>query len=355
MVSVSGDYLDILGTGFSKNNGAGPAEVAIRTDFIVERAAKRQRRMDLASIERSVVELAVLNAIRGIVYDVQRAFVDVQAARDSLDLARRNLEYLNGIVTVNEARVNSGDLAQVELVRSQVAALQFRNAVQQGELRLTQAKNQLRLLTGRGDAADFDVTGDMRRDLAAPSVDDLRDQATKNRPDLLGLQKSQARSVTDLRLQLAYGKIGYTIGTQFHRQQSVSGTGSSMGFFFSFHQPVYNRNQGEIERARREQTLWDARIKAIQARIANEVTGAWQQYTTSNRLLDGIEQNMLSKAREVRDTTEYSYRRGEATLVEFLDAQRAFNDTMQSYNEARADHARSLYLIDSIVGRSVNP
>ena len=51
----------------------------------------------------------------------------------------------------------------------------------------------------------------------------------------------------------------------------------------------------------------------------------------------------------------YSYRRGEASFVEFLDAQRAYNDTIQSYNEARADFARSLYLIDSISGKGVNP
>ena len=63
---------------------------------------------------------------------------------------------------------------------------------------------------------------------------------------------------------------------------------------------------------------------------------------------------MLTQAQDVRTTTEYSYRRGEASFVEFLDAVRAFNDTMQSYNEARADYARSLYTLDSISGK-VNP
>jgi cobalt-zinc-cadmium efflux system outer membrane protein len=48
---------------------------------------------------------------------------------------------------------------------------------------------------------------------------------------------------------------------------------------------------------------------------------------------------------------EYSYRRGEASLVEFLDAVRAFNDTARSYNEARADYARSLYSLDAISGQ----
>ena len=63
---------------------------------------------------------------------------------------------------------------------------------------------------------------------------------------------------------------------------------------------------------------------------------------------------MVDQAQQVRKTTEYSYRRGEATLVEFLDAQRAFNDTMQTYNEARADYARSLYLLDSLAGAATS-
>jgi cobalt-zinc-cadmium efflux system outer membrane protein len=62
---------------------------------------------------------------------------------------------------------------------------------------------------------------------------------------------------------------------------------------------------------------------------------------------------MLGRARDVRDTTEYSYKRGEASLVEFLDAQRAYNDTIQTYNEAQADFARSLYSIQSATGENV--
>jgi outer membrane protein, heavy metal efflux system len=62
---------------------------------------------------------------------------------------------------------------------------------------------------------------------------------------------------------------------------------------------------------------------------------------------------MLLKARRVLDTMEFFYRRGEASLVEFLDAHRAFNDTTQSYNEARAEYARGLYLIDATVGNNL--
>ncbi|MCI0660347.1 MAG: hypothetical protein L0220_04670 [Acidobacteria bacterium] len=62
---------------------------------------------------------------------------------------------------------------------------------------------------------------------------------------------------------------------------------------------------------------------------------------------------MRGKARGVLGPIDYSYRSEEASFVEFLDAQRAFNDTMQSYNKARAEYARSLYLIDSTIGRDM--
>ena len=135
------------------------------------------------------------------------------------------------------------------------------------------------------------------------------------------------------------------------RQQGLAGRGNSLGFFFSTNLPVFNRNQGEIERARQEQQQIAARYRAVQAAVENEVDTAYAQYEIARTTVEKIESTMLNKARDVRQITEYSYRRGEATFVEFLDATRAYNETIQSYNEARAEYARTLYLIDSVSGK----
>jgi cobalt-zinc-cadmium efflux system outer membrane protein len=127
-----------------------------------------------------------------------------------------------------------------------------------------------------------------------------------------------------------------------------------MGFYFSVPLPVFNKNQGEIARAQREIQLAQAKIAAQEATIETEVDKAYRQYSVSRQLLANVETNMLARARTVRDTTEYSYRRGEASLVEFLDAQRAFNDTMQTYNDARANYARSIYTIETVSGETVS-
>ena len=351
VVSLSADHLDLLGSGYNSINNGGPPEYAYRTDFILERASKREARIELAKQDQTIARWNVMNAARAVVFDAQSAFLDVLAAKENLQLAESNLNALQEIVKVNDTRVRSGDLAQVELSRSRVAALQFQAAVQQARIRLTEAKNRLQLLIGRTTLSpDFDVSGPFRREIPTLTFEQLSAQAIQHRPDLEAIRASQARSQADLRLQIAQGRIDYTVGSEYRRQQGIAGTGNSLGFFFSAPLPVFNRNQGEIERARRESEQNTARLRALDAAIRNQLTSAWQRYESSRALLDQVESTMVDQAQQVRKTTEYSYRRGEATLVEFLDAQRAFNDTMQTYNEARADYARSLYLLDSLAG-----
>ena len=37
ILSIGGDHLDVLGTGYNTENAAGPAEYSVRTDFVFER------------------------------------------------------------------------------------------------------------------------------------------------------------------------------------------------------------------------------------------------------------------------------------------------------------------------------
>ena len=52
----------------------------------------------------------------------------------------------------------------------------------------------------------------------------------------------------------------------------------------------------------------------MEASIVTEVEQAYRQYSVSRQLLTIVETDMLLKAKSVRDITEYSYRRGEASL-----------------------------------------
>ena len=355
VLSLGGNYLDILGSRFNPStNAAGPTEVNARVDYILERANKRQERIAVAEASKAVSQLELLNSTRNLILNVTSGFTDLLLAKENAALARASLEAFNQIVTVNRTRVNAGDLARVELVRSEVAQLQFANQVRQAESKVRLARNRLQVLMGRlvFDPA-FDVTGTLRRDALLAAKQELAQLAMTARPDLESLRRDQARSQAELRLQLAQGKVDYTVGAALNRQVGVGGltSGNSAGIFFSMPLPVFNKNQGEIDRARREQEQIQARIRSLEQEIQAEIENAFEQFQTARQLLEQIETDLLERAKRVREITDFSYRRGEATFVELLDAQRTYNETMQGYNEARAEYGRTLFLIDAITGK----
>jgi cobalt-zinc-cadmium efflux system outer membrane protein len=333
------------------NSAVNPKEGIVRGDVLLERGGKRERRMEVAQESRGVADFGLQNTLRTLTLNVQSAFIDVEQAQSDLRLARESLTAFNDVVAINAERVRSGDLASVELARSRLASLQFQNDVRTREAKLTVAVHRLRVLLGRTDAAPIEVSGELRRDGAPTGADALQPQAFERRPDLKALERDQARSVADVRLQLAQGKVDYTVSAEFHHQVAPGSlTGNEWGLFVSAPLPLFNRNQGEAERARQEARQAAARVAALRSDITGDLRSAWDQYTATREIVDTIEQQMLAPARDVRDTTAYSYRRGEASFIELLDAQRTFNDTMQSYNAARAEYARSLYTLDALTG-----
>ena len=332
--------------------GISPYEQIFRTDYTLERGSKRERRLDQAGLARSVMSYQLANTARTLRLDVENAFTDLLLAKRNLSLAQDNLKAFNDVVRINAERVRTGDLSAVELSRSRLAALQFQNDVRQQETKLRVSKNRLSTLMGRGPAGDaLDVAGDLRKDALPVDYEQLRRQALDARPDVRALRADQARSAADTRLQLANGTIDYTISGEYHRQEGNDARGNSYGLFFSTPLPIFSRNQGEIARARIQQQQASTKVQALEQDIATEAANAYAEYAAARDIVAAIETQMLTTATDVRTTTEYSYRRGEASFVEFLDAVRAYNDTMQSYNEARAAYARSLYALDSIAGK----
>src|SRR5882757_5861397 len=140
-----------------------------------------------------------------------------------------------------------------------------------------------------------------------------------------------------------------SFGTEYRKQDATSHA-DTMGLFLQSPIPLFNRNQGEIARSQQALLQAQARTRAQRATVENDVDLALLENQTARTSLEKIESSMLGKARDVRSISEYSYKRGDIGFVDFLDAVRAYNDTMQSYNDARAEYARSLYGLDAATG-----
>jgi cobalt-zinc-cadmium efflux system outer membrane protein len=351
--SFSADHLDLLGSRFNETNGGGPPEYSWRVDQPIERGHKRELRIEHARLSREVAEAQLLDSVRKLVLDVKQAVVDVLLARARLNLARDNLVTLEQVVNLNTVRVNAGAVAPLELTRSRVAMLQFNSNVKRAELELATAKTRLQNLLGRKPVDAFDIIGVLQTQPARVALSDLEFAALSFRPDLQALDRTRALSQSDLKLQIAQGKFDYLAGAEYRRSQGINGRYNSLGFFFSVPLPFFNRNQGEIARVAAEQEKIICQMRALKAEVLAEVKRSYQEIENSRELLENIERELLKPAEQARDTVTYTYRSGAATLMEFLDAQRAYNETMQSYYEAQAAYRRAANQINAVTGKEL--
>jgi len=354
VASFSADHLDLLGTGFDETNNGGPPEIAFRVDVPIERGGKRERRMDLATASKALAEAQFADAVRTLRADVTLACIDVLAARATRALVADNLRAFEDLARVNRARVAAGSLAPVESTRSEVARLQFRSTAVRADLDLATALARLRTLLGHAATDPLDVGDDLRiAAAAAPDVTAVQQLALATRPDLRSLELGQARTLADLRLQEAIGRIDYTVGAEYRRQQGIAGRSNSVGFFVTAPLPILNRNQGEIARAGAEHDQLTQQTAAIRAQILADVDIAYREYMTNRELVAAIERDLIQPATSARDISTYTYRAGGSSLLELLDAQRAFNDTMQSYLDAQAGLRRAVARLNAAVGMEV--
>jgi cobalt-zinc-cadmium efflux system outer membrane protein len=357
VLSLDADHLDWLGTGFNDTNNGGPTELAARVDVPIERGDKRDLRIDSARAVRAVAEAKVDDAVRTLSETVALACIDVVQAQDNLTLAQEALHNFEELATFNDERVRAGATSPYEAARSRVAMLQFRATVSHAELEVRSASLRLQQALGRPLSDDVvHVTAPPANiPQSFPELTALETVALEHRPDVRADRLTQAQSVSDLRLQLALGKVDFTLGSEYRRQAGPIGESNSLGFFFSAPLPFSNRNQGEIARAGAQGMQAGRETAALEAEVRTEVRTALDTYRTTSILVKSIEDDLLESARTARDIAAYAYRAGGTTLIDLIDSERAWNDAMQSYRDAQAERRRAAARLNSAVGSEVIP
>ena len=323
------------------------AELRALKREVSRRAGTLRWNPEAEDVQKSVAQLVLT------IVEFLRKLMAAQALRA---LMADTLGTYQGLARVNKARVVAGSIPGFEATRSEVAMLQFRATVVRADLDLAKATAQLRTLLGRPPEAPLEIVDALAIAGGERTADDVaavESLALRSRPDLLSFQLAQARSVADLRLQEALGRVDYTVGAEYRRQQGISGRSNSLGFFFSAPLPLLSRNQGEIARAGAERDQAGQLIAARRAQVIADVRSAHHDYTVTRELVAGIERDLLVPAGRVRDISSYTYQAGGGTLLELLDAQRAFNETMQTYVDAQANLRRAIARLNAAAGTEV--
>jgi outer membrane protein, heavy metal efflux system len=323
------------------------AQFDLGLSYLFERGKKRQHRLQAAQDVTAQTKSLVTDNERTLTFNVASQFFTAQLAESTLDLALQDMKSFQKTVDISEARYKAGDISEVDYLKIKLQLLQFQSDVSQAQLAKTQALVGLRQLLGyQSVPEDFDVTGDFEYKAVALKLEDLQQMALQNRPDFRAAQQGVTAAKSQYELAKAIGKVDVT-GTFDYDHVSATNTGS---FFGSFQIPIFNRNQGEIARTNYAINQAQELELAASDQVLSDVLTAYEGVRDNDQVVSLYLGGYLNAAQQSRDITEYSYKRGAASLLDFLDAERSYRATQLAYRQSLASYLTAVEQLREAVG-----
>ena len=323
---------------------------------------KRRLKVDVAKAALEAARLSRADAERTLVALVRQQYAQTVLAGSTLGFAREVAKSAAETSRLVDLRFHAGDVSEADSARAATQKLEAEQAVDGAAQAFAASKAALAfLLGGRDGHADFDIDPQLpparSGPLASANVDSLLAEARAKRPDLAAadaqlrssdaaLSLARRQRVPDVALVANYQQEG-------HGQEAIQPPTATFGV--SLPLPLFDQNQGEIAKADaavRSATLQRAKLDA---QVASDVASALAAYQSAAARVQRMESGLLDRSRRARDLVEYQYKRGAASLLELLDAQRTFVATNAEYYQDMGDYWTAFYQLEAAVGAELSP
>ena len=311
-------------------------------EWLGKRAA-RQRAADagLAGALAGMDETKVM-----VTAEVKAAFFQLLFAQQEAQLARENLKTVEDLVKLVSARVSTREAPKFELVKATVELQKSKKDLARADNALLVARAKLNTVTGKTLGEGFAIQGEFETVRSGLDLGLLTEQALDRHPALRRQQHVVEQAEFTIEQERASRIPNIAVIGQYHREagdESVTG-GLSVPL------PIWYRRQGEIGAAMGTHRWAQAERARMQQELEQTITQHFQEVRTAQAQMQVFEQGLLFQAKEALDIAQFSFRHGVASLLEVIDAQRVYRQTLLEYTQSRVDHSIALARLERAVG-----
>ena len=349
-------------TQFTRAAPGGPSQFDTNITYPLDVSRKRIARTRVAVQAERVLEALYQDAVRQRIDDVYGAFVTALAARQTVRYAKQSADRLVDVMERNEERFKKGDISLAELNQVRIRYRTARLGLVDAEAAFRKAKLDLGALMNLklDEIARLELKGTIS-DVAPPPppADELRKLAVAERPDVVSVRLGVQRAEADFRLAKANAFSDVYVLWQPYTFQDNTPYGLKSQYSWALGVtvplPIYNRNQGGISRAKINVTQSELQLGDLERQAQIDVEEAVQEYEITRREVAELREHVLPPAQQVRDNVYKLWSEGHSSLLDYLDAQADYNQTVKQYLDTAVRHRRSMLSLNTVVGRRIMP
>lgn len=326
--------------------------------YLHERQHKRELRLETAKEGTQIAGSEHEDLERNLIFDLRSVFIQTLQAKAVLELARADLEYYDKIIEISRVRLKDGAIGQIDLDRIELLRVQYESEIQTAIVNLRTSKIQLlQLLDDRTPIDKFDVNGPFDFSDTLQPLETYRQIALDNRPDLRAALESVQQAMTNHKLANANGSTDPTFGAWYTYNGSFNNpySNQTLGLNVSIPLRIFDHNQGEKKRTLLDIDRNKQLTEAAREQVFSDVDSAYEQVQSNIALLTPYRDKYKDQATRVRDTVTYSYQRGAASLMDFLNAQSDYRVVQLAYLQLVGAYMTTVSQLNLAVGREEIP
>ena len=315
-------------------------EVTVTYEQRIERGGKRAARLGYAARGLELAEAQARLARLELAQQVQRAFIDVQIADQTVWIAERRLETERTLQTEALRRVRG--YKDPLFVETRASA-----RVTSAELALDQAK------AGAGATRDllasfWGGTGDTI-DIAGAIAKPTAGTSTLAPADAQVREAAIARASAEVVLEQSQVKQDYTVsgGVRYMHDTNdvalLAGVSIPLGRF--------DRNQGNIERAQAERRRLEAEAEVDRLARLRRLASLRAEASAAAARADGLMHKVYPQAVKTLEQVRDGYNRGGFRFSDVQDAADAIVEVQQQWVDAMTTYRDAQSEIDRLTGR----
>jgi cobalt-zinc-cadmium efflux system outer membrane protein len=163
------------------------------------------------------------------------------------------------------------------------------------------------------------------------SEEDLVSKAYLNRYDLLSLQKQLESAKTSFSLARAMRIPNVTVGAEY--DSFAPKYNPTMGVGFSVNIPIFDRNQGNIERKEVEYKQIEIQIVKTKRQIVSDVRQALYNYISSYEIFTSYNKKKPDM-NYLMNNSEKAFAMGGITVLDLIDTEKTYFNYLKEYIKA---------------------
>ncbi|WP_343679955.1 TolC family protein [Chryseobacterium arthrosphaerae] len=324
--------------------------------WTLELGGKRKARINLAKNQSELSKIQLQDFFRNLRADASLGYIDALRSKAMLEVQQDSYQNILQLAKSDSIRYRLGTISLVTSKQSKLEAASLLNEVYQAESAEQQSLTNLAVFlsdhrfTGRNVDGDFNA---FNRDF---NIDDLILQALNERADLLAAKQNTQVAKSQISLEKANRvlDLGISAGAEHHTEATneiaPSPTVNAVKLGFSIPLKFSNRRNAGLKIAEMAHSQAEVEYQQIEQGIQAEVMQAYQQYSATQKQVKQFHNGMLTEAKSILEGITYSYKRGESSILEVLNAQRTYNGIRKDYYQALADNAAALIELERRVG-----